>query len=120
MDLLRSAPQAPRGDAHCERVIGTIRREVLDHLLIVNQAPARQAFAEYREHCNTHRPHRSRDRRPPEARKQPAVGHDRGGSRAGNWIPCDSCPVTVATLMVRMSTLATSLGLSRPGGTGRP
>ncbi|MGJ3558543.1 integrase core domain-containing protein [Streptomyces sp. INA 01156] len=87
MDLLRSAPQAPRGDAHCERVIGTIRREVLDHLLIVNQAPARQAFAEYREHCNTHRPHRSRDRRPPEARKQPGGRARSRGLASGELAP---------------------------------
>ncbi|WP_406729630.1 DDE-type integrase/transposase/recombinase [Streptomyces sp. GD-15H] len=45
--------------------------------------------------------------------------HIVGGSRARNWIPFDSCPFTVATIMVRMSTLSTSLGLSRPGGNGR-
>ncbi|MFF3877143.1 integrase core domain-containing protein [Streptomyces sp. NPDC001978] len=77
MDVLLSAPQAPRMNAHCERVIGTIRREVLDHILIVNEAHAHQVLAEYQEHYNTHRPHRSRDQRPPEAREQPAVLHDR-------------------------------------------
>ncbi|MFC5853738.1 integrase core domain-containing protein [Streptomyces chlorus] len=64
-------------NAHCERVIGTIRREVLDHILIVNEAHAHQVLAEYQEHCNTHRPHRARDQRPPETREQPAVSHDR-------------------------------------------
>ncbi|MFE7713078.1 integrase core domain-containing protein [Streptomyces sp. NPDC057486] len=77
MDLLLSAPQAPRMNAHCERVIGTIRREVLDHILIVNEAHAHQVLAKYQEHYNTHRPHRSRDQRPPEVREQPAVLHDR-------------------------------------------
>ncbi|WP_406729143.1 hypothetical protein WJ438_37620 [Streptomyces sp. GD-15H] len=56
---------------------GTIQREVLGHLLIVNQAHAHQVLAGYQEHCTTHRPHRSRDRRPPEAQEQPAVWHDR-------------------------------------------
>ncbi|MEV7863292.1 integrase core domain-containing protein [Streptomyces hirsutus] len=77
MDLLPSAPQAPHRNAHRERVIGTIRREVPGHLLSVNQARAHQVLTEYREHYTTHRPHRSRDRRPPEAQEQPAVLHNR-------------------------------------------
>ncbi|WP_309147824.1 integrase core domain-containing protein [Streptomyces sp. NTH33] len=76
-DVLLSAPRAPRRNAHCERVIGAIRREVLDRILIVNEAHAHQVLAEYREHCTTHRPHRSRDQRPSEAREQPAIWHDR-------------------------------------------
>jgi len=30
--ILRSPPQAPRANAVCERLVGTLRREVLDHL----------------------------------------------------------------------------------------
>ncbi|MCX4537640.1 integrase core domain-containing protein [Streptomyces sp. NBC_01669] len=76
-EVLLSAPRAPRVNAHCERVIGTIRREALDHILIMNEAHARQVLAEYQEHYNCHRPHRSRDQRPPEAPGQPAVLDDR-------------------------------------------
>ncbi|MGW9136505.1 integrase core domain-containing protein [Streptomyces sp. NPDC055681] len=76
MEVLLSAPQAPRMNAHCERVIGTIRREALDHVLIMNGAHARQVLAEYQHHYNRHRPHRARDQRPPEAQDQLAVGHD--------------------------------------------
>jgi hypothetical protein len=36
MDILTSAPQAPKMNAHCERVIRTIRNEVCDHILILN------------------------------------------------------------------------------------
>ncbi|MFF3877205.1 integrase core domain-containing protein [Streptomyces sp. NPDC001978] len=68
-------PQAPRMNAHCERVTGTIRREALDHVLIMNEAHARQALAEYQHHYNRQRPHRARDQRPPEPQDQPAVGH---------------------------------------------
>ncbi|MFI6359291.1 integrase core domain-containing protein [Streptomyces sp. NPDC050743] len=75
-EVLLSAPQAPRMNAHCERVIGTIRREALDHVLIMNEAHARQVLAEYQHHYNRHRPHRARDQRPPEAQDQPASGHD--------------------------------------------
>ena len=34
--ILRNPPQAPRANAICERLIGSIRREVLDHTLILN------------------------------------------------------------------------------------
>ena len=67
IDVLLSAPRAPRMNAHCERVIGTIRREALDHVLVINEAHARRVLTEYQQHYNNHRPHRSRDQRPPGA-----------------------------------------------------
>lgn len=73
MAVLLSAPQAPRMNAHCKRVIDTIRREALDHVLLLNETHARQVPAEYQDHYNRHRPHRSRDQQPPKAQEQPAV-----------------------------------------------
>ncbi|MEV6603118.1 integrase core domain-containing protein [Kutzneria sp. NPDC051319] len=74
MKVLLSTPQAPRMNAHCERVTGTVRREVLDHVLIMNEAHAGQVLAEYQDHYNRHRPHRSQGQRPPDAQEQsPAV-----------------------------------------------
>ena len=55
--MLRSPPQAPRANAICERVIGTLRRELLDHVLIVNEAHLRAVLAEYVTHYNAGRPH---------------------------------------------------------------
>ena len=57
--ILASPPQAARANAICERVIGTLRREVLDRLLIVNERHLRQVLTEYLRHYNTTRPHRS-------------------------------------------------------------
>jgi putative transposase len=57
--ILASSPQAPRANAICERMIGTLRREVLDRLLIVNQHHLRQVLTEYLAHYNTARPHRA-------------------------------------------------------------
>ena len=72
--ILPSPPQAPRANAICERMIGTLRRELLDRLLIVNEHYLRRVLAEYLEHYNTARPHRAlgqltpaqADTRPPE------------------------------------------------------
>jgi len=55
--ILRTAVQAPRMNAICERLIGTLRRELLDRTLILNQAHLRAVLAEYQEHYNTARPH---------------------------------------------------------------
>jgi transposase InsO family protein len=57
--ILASPPQAPRANAICERVIGTLRRELLDRLLIVNEDHLRHVLTEYLRHYNTARPHRS-------------------------------------------------------------
>jgi hypothetical protein len=57
--VLASPPQAPRANAICERVIGTLRREVFDRLLIVNEHHLHQVLTEYLLHYNTARPHRS-------------------------------------------------------------
>ena len=43
----------------CERLIGTLRRELLDRTLILNQAHLRAVLAEYQEHYNTARPVRA-------------------------------------------------------------
>ncbi|USX56213.1 transposase [Lentzea sp. HUAS12] len=74
--VIKSAPQAPRMNAHCERIIGTIRREVLDHILIMGEAHARQILATYQVHYNEHRPHQAREQLPPDTQAQPAAVHD--------------------------------------------
>ncbi|MFC5957266.1 integrase core domain-containing protein [Streptomyces pratens] len=69
-------------NAHGERVIGGIRREALDHVLIVNEAHARQVLAAYRRHCNAHRPHQARQQLPPDAEERPdATVHDLNARR---------------------------------------
>ncbi|MEU8727413.1 MULTISPECIES: integrase core domain-containing protein [Streptomyces] len=78
MDILKSAPQAPRMNAHCERIIGSIRREALDHVLIMNEAHARHVLAAYERHYNEHRPHQARNQLPPDVHEQPAHGLSTG------------------------------------------
>ena len=57
--ILASPPQAPRANAICERIIGTLRRELFDRLLIVNEHHLRWVLTEYLRHYNTARPHRA-------------------------------------------------------------
>ncbi|MEU0885985.1 integrase core domain-containing protein [Lentzea sp. NPDC005914] len=71
--VIKSAPRAPRMNAHCERVIGTLRRELLDHVLITGEAHARHVLKAYQGHYNRHRPHQARDQLPPADQRHPAA-----------------------------------------------
>jgi hypothetical protein len=56
---IRIVASPPRANAICERVIGTLRRELLDRLLIIDEQHLRRVLTEYLRHYNTTRPHRS-------------------------------------------------------------
>jgi putative transposase len=64
--ILRTAVQAPRMNAICERLVGTLRRELLDRLLILGEGNLRAVLAEYQVHYNTARPHQGIAQRVPE------------------------------------------------------
>ncbi len=70
--ILESPPQAPRANAICERLVGTLRRELLDCMLIVNRRHLETVLVTYAKHYNNHRPHQSREQRAPDAHAQPA------------------------------------------------
>src|SRR5918997_479846 len=57
--ILTSPPRAPRANAICERMIGTLRRELLDRILIVNERHLRRVLTTYLHHFNEARPHRA-------------------------------------------------------------
>jgi transposase InsO family protein len=65
--ILRTAVQAPRMNATCERLIGTLRRELLDRVLIIGDAHLRAVLAEYQMHYNTARPHQGIAQRIPDS-----------------------------------------------------
>ena len=51
--------RAPRANAVAERVIGTLRRECLDHVIPVDERHLRAILAEYVGYDNRDRPHRT-------------------------------------------------------------
>jgi putative transposase len=57
--IVLTAPQAPRMNAIMERWVGSVRRELLDRILIVNAAHLRKVLTEYESHFNASRPHRA-------------------------------------------------------------
>jgi putative transposase len=71
--IIGTAVQAPRMNAICERLIGTLRRELLDRTLILNQSHPRAVLAGYQEHYNTARPHQGIGQRVPNGDPGPRV-----------------------------------------------
>ncbi len=51
--------RSPRQNSHTERVIGTIRRECLDHVIVVNEVHLRRVLSAYLKYYNSTRTHRS-------------------------------------------------------------
>jgi len=57
IEVLRTPVRTPRANGLCERFIGSVRRECLDHLLILHERHLGQVLREYVAYFNTDRPH---------------------------------------------------------------
>ena len=64
---LRTAYRAPKENATCERFLGSVRRECLDHILVLGEAHLRRVLREYVAYFNCDRPHQGLAQRVPEA-----------------------------------------------------
>ena len=72
--ILRTPVRAPLAKSIAERWIGSVRRELLDRMLILNRRQLEVVLAEYVAHFNTRRPHRALDQAAPlRALPPPAV-----------------------------------------------
>jgi transposase InsO family protein len=80
IELVRTAYRAPKETAICERFLGSVRRECLDHLLVLGERHLRRILLEYAAYFNRDRPHQGCSRG---SRIRPR----RTCGRLGQWTP---------------------------------
>jgi transposase InsO family protein len=59
IDTVLTPARSPRANAIAERVIGTLRRDCLDHVIQLDERHLRAVLAEYVDYYNMERPHRT-------------------------------------------------------------
>jgi hypothetical protein len=71
--VIKTPARSPRANSYAERFVGTLRRECLDHVLILGEWHLREVLAEYARHYNGHRPHQALQQGPPQRQPGQAV-----------------------------------------------
>jgi transposase InsO family protein len=69
-----TAPRLPWQNGHVERLIGSIRRESLDHLVVFDEAQLRRVLRNYASYYNQVRTHLSLDKNAPDFRRPQKLG----------------------------------------------
>lgn len=74
MEVVLTPYRTPRANGYIERLIGGLRREVLDHVLILGRRHLVDVLRKYVTHHNSHRPHRGLGLRRPHDVGEPIPG----------------------------------------------
>ncbi len=74
IDAIATPIRAPQANAVAERVLGTLRRECLDHVIVLNERHPSAVLAEFVRYYNAERPHRTLRLQTPEPRARPTTG----------------------------------------------
>jgi transposase InsO family protein len=77
IDAIATPIHAPKANAIAERVIGTLRRECLDHLIVLDEQHLRIVLPEYVQYYNQERPHRTLRLQTPQLKARPTTGNVR-------------------------------------------
>jgi len=73
IDALKTSYKSPWQNPYCERIIGSIRRELLHHVIVFNDNHLKKLLTEYIRYYNTNRPHQSLDGTSPDYREKQAL-----------------------------------------------
>ena len=78
IEVLKTPFHAPRANAYCERFLGSVRRECLDHLLILHEQQLSRVLQAYVAYFNQARPHQGLQQQIPDppASARPAEARD--------------------------------------------
>jgi transposase InsO family protein len=71
---IASPIHAPKANAIAERVIGTLRRECLDHVIVLDEQHRRSVLTEFVQYYNLERPHRTLGLQTPQLEARPTTG----------------------------------------------
>ncbi|MCI0605258.1 transposase [bacterium] len=86
IELLRTPYRTPTANSHCERLIGTLRRECTDHFIFFGEKHLRIVLKEYVDYYNNLRPHQGIGQQIPArydpARTEPAPASSDGQVRS--------------------------------------
>jgi putative transposase len=74
--IVKTPPRTPRANCYAGRWIRTARAECTDRMLIYDERHLRSVLGAYVGHYNRHRPHRSRQQRPPDHDDQASLPLD--------------------------------------------
>jgi putative transposase len=79
IQVLMTPGRAPRANAYAERWVGTLRRDVLDRMLILGCRQLRAVLAEHADHHNGHRRTAPLGQVPPLGPAEPPAVRPAGG-----------------------------------------
>ena len=78
IEILKTPYRAPKANAICERFLGSVRRECLDHFLILGERQCYRVIKEYVGYFNRARPHQGIEQRIPEGIRSEGKGKVQG------------------------------------------
>jgi putative transposase len=82
IEVIHTPYEAPGANANCERFMGSLRRECLDHMLVIGELQLIRILKEYVSYFNEARPHQGIAQQIPKPMVSPA-GEPKDGKVIG-------------------------------------